>query len=87
MGVDETKDALWRARNSAAGPDRIRYENIAKLPDGELDELVSMYNSNIENAEISIVRARVEIRLLGNLIHNLTVLEGSAAIRRHRSTP
>jgi hypothetical protein len=40
ISVDEIKVALKRSKNSATGPDGIRYEDINKLSDGELNELI-----------------------------------------------
>ena len=50
--VDEIKAALWRAKNSAPGPDGVCYEDIANLSDKALEELADMYNTSIKSATV-----------------------------------
>jgi len=50
--VDEIKDALRHAKNSAPGPDGIRYEDIGKLSEEELTDLARAFNNSITNATI-----------------------------------
>jgi hypothetical protein len=53
VSADEIKAALRWAKNSAPGPDGIRYEDIGKLSEVELEELTKVYNKSIENATIA----------------------------------
>jgi hypothetical protein len=48
--TDEIKHALRHAKNSAPGPDGIRYDDIGKMHDEGLEELATIYNTNITNA-------------------------------------
>uniref|UniRef100_A0A0B7BRE8 Uncharacterized protein n=3 Tax=Arion vulgaris TaxID=1028688 RepID=A0A0B7BRE8_9EUPU len=51
--VEEIKDAVRRAKNSAPGPDGIRYGDIGGLSDGEWEELAGIYNKSITTAIIN----------------------------------
>ena len=53
VNVDDIKAALRTAKNSAPGPDGIRYEDIRQLSDAELGDLTSIYNKSLENATIN----------------------------------
>ena len=51
--VQEIKDAVRRAKNSAPGPDGIRYGDIGQLSDEEWEELAGIYNKSIATAVIN----------------------------------
>jgi hypothetical protein len=51
--VDEIKRALRHAKNSAPGPDGIRYEDIGKMNDDPLEELATIYNKSITSAAVN----------------------------------
>src|SRR5579871_4548165 len=44
---------LKRSKNTAPGPDGIRYGDIAKLTDAEIDELTQVFNTSIESGHVN----------------------------------